>query len=103
MNDSGLDKIWLRRKVGMVFQQFNLFPHKTALENITMAPIKVLKQPRLEVVERARGLLAKVRLTGKEDSLSRRAVGRPAAACGDRPLASDGAGCDLVRRGDRRA
>src|SRR6185312_10271411 len=68
VNDPALDKIWLRRKVGMVFQQFNLFPHKTALDNITMAPIHVLKQPKAQVVERARRLLGKVRLAGKEDS-----------------------------------
>ena len=63
-----LDKLELRKKVGMVFQQYNLFPHKTALENIMMAPIKVLKEPREQVAERARALLAKVRLEGKEDS-----------------------------------
>ncbi len=63
-----LDKLELRRKVGMVFQQYNLFPHKTALENIMMAPVKVLKEPKEEVAERARVLLAKVRLEGKEDS-----------------------------------
>ena len=64
----GLDKRILRRKVGMVFQQYNLFPHKTALQNIMMAPIKVLKEPRAEVEARARALLKKVRLEGKENS-----------------------------------
>lgn len=49
VNDPGLDKLELRKKVGMVFQQYNLFPHKTALENVMMAPIKVLKQPKDEV------------------------------------------------------
>ncbi len=63
-----LDKLALRKKVGMVFQQYNLFPHKTALENIMMAPLKVLKLPREEVEKRARALLAKVRLEGKDDS-----------------------------------
>ena len=63
-----LDKLELRKKVGMVFQQYNLFPHKTALENIMMAPVKVLKEPKEQVAERARSLLAKVRLEGKEDS-----------------------------------
>ncbi|MEM8877937.1 MAG: amino acid ABC transporter ATP-binding protein, partial [Pseudomonadota bacterium] len=63
-----LDKLELRKKVGMVFQQYNLFPHKTALENIMMAPVKVLKEDPNEVRERARKLLAKVRLEGKEDS-----------------------------------
>ena len=63
-----LDKLELRRKVGMVFQQYNLFPHKTALENVMMAPVLVLKEPKGEVEERARALIRKVRLEGKEDS-----------------------------------
>ncbi|UCD82963.1 MAG: amino acid ABC transporter ATP-binding protein [Desulfobacterales bacterium] len=62
-----LDKLALRRIVGMVFQQYNLFPHKTALQNIMMAPIHVLKQDAGEVKARAYGLMRKVRLEGKED------------------------------------
>ncbi len=68
VHDPDLDKLALRQKVGMVFQQYNLFPHKTALENIMMAPILVLKENRDEVEKRARNLIAKVRLEGKEDS-----------------------------------
>ena len=68
VNDPSLDKLQLRKKVGMVFQQYNLFPHKTALENIMMAPIKVLKMKSDEARERALTLLKKVRLEGKEDS-----------------------------------
>jgi polar amino acid transport system ATP-binding protein len=49
-----------------VFQQYNLFPHKTALENVMMAPIHVLKQPKAEAEERAYKLIKKVRLEGKE-------------------------------------
>jgi polar amino acid transport system ATP-binding protein len=67
VNDPKLDKLALRRQVGIVFQQYNLFPHKTALENVMMAPLKVLREPRHEVEQRARALIAKVRLTGKED------------------------------------
>ena len=62
-----LDMLELRKIVGMVFQQYNLFPHKTALQNIMMAPIHVLKQESEEVKERAYQLMKKVRLEGKED------------------------------------
>ncbi|MCF1504610.1 amino acid ABC transporter ATP-binding protein [Afifella sp. H1R] len=67
VNDPNLNLLELRKKVGIVFQQYNLFPHKTALENVMMAPVKVLKEPKKEVEERARALIAKVRLSGKED------------------------------------
>ena len=67
VNDPRLDKLALRKKVGIVFQQYNLFPHKTALENVMMAPVKVLREPKAEVEIRARDLIRKVRLTGKED------------------------------------
>lgn len=68
VNDPKLDKLELRKTVGMVFQQYNLFPHKTALENVMMAPLKVLKQPPTEVEEYARRLIKRVNLVGKEDS-----------------------------------
>lgn len=68
VNDPKLDLLALRKKVGIVFQQYNLFPHKTALENVMMAPLLVLKEPKAAVEERARALIAKVRLLGKEDA-----------------------------------
>ena len=60
------EKIALRKDVAMVFQQFILFPHKTALENIMLAPVHVLKQDKAEVEARAHALMKKVRLEGKE-------------------------------------
>ncbi len=68
VHDPKLDKLELRKKVGMVFQQYNLFPHKTAIENVMMAPILVLKQDRADVEKHARALIGKVRLEGKEES-----------------------------------
>ena len=58
----------MRSQVGFVFQRFNLFPHLTALENVTEAPIHVLHQPREEVKERAMALLTKVGLAEKADA-----------------------------------
>jgi polar amino acid transport system ATP-binding protein len=68
VNDPALDKLALRKKVGMVFQQYNLFPHRTALQNVMMAPVHVLKQERAEVEARARRLLEKVGLRDKADA-----------------------------------
>jgi polar amino acid transport system ATP-binding protein len=68
VNDPNLDKLSLRKRVGIVFQQYNLFPHRTALQNLMMAPLHVLKQDKAEVEARARALLAKVRLSEKADA-----------------------------------
>ncbi|WP_161927672.1 amino acid ABC transporter ATP-binding protein [Gordonia crocea] len=56
-----------RRDIGMVFQHFNLFPHRTALENIVEAPILVAGKPRAEAVEQARDLLDQVGLADRAD------------------------------------
>jgi polar amino acid transport system ATP-binding protein len=56
---------FVRQRVGMVFQQFNLFPHKTVLENVTMAPEKVLGRPRSEAREKGTALLERVGLADK--------------------------------------
>lgn len=58
----------LRRQIGMVFQQYNLFPHRTALDNTLMAPVHVLKQSRSVAREKGKALLQKVRLGGYESS-----------------------------------
>ena len=55
-----------RREIGMVFQQFNLFPHRTALENITEAPVYVRRTHKAVAVERARDLLRQVGLSDKD-------------------------------------
>ena len=68
VNDPDLNKLELRKNVGMVFQQYNLFPHKTALENIMMAPMLVLKESKDEVLSKARSLIRKVRLEDKENT-----------------------------------
>ncbi|KTD86502.1 amino acid ABC transporter ATP-binding protein [Paenibacillus etheri] len=57
-----------REKMGMVFQQFNLFPHKTVLQNITLAPIKVKKQQQAEADKFAMELLKTVGLEDKKDA-----------------------------------
>ena len=57
-----------RQKMGMVFQHFNLFPHKTVLENMTLAPIKVKGMSQSEAESLARGLLEKVGLADRADA-----------------------------------
>lgn len=57
-----------RRRIGIVFQQFNLFPHMTALANVMEAPVQVLKRPRAVVEAEARALLARVGLSHKADA-----------------------------------
>ena len=62
------EKIALRKEVSIVFQQYNLFPHKTALENVMMAPIHVLKENKDQVRARSIALLKKVGLSAKADA-----------------------------------
>ena len=57
-----------RQKMGMVFQHFNLFPHKTILENMTLAPVKVLGMNQAEAEEKAKALLARVGLGDRADA-----------------------------------
>ncbi|WP_426118481.1 L-cystine ABC transporter ATP-binding protein TcyN [Pseudomonas sp. DSP3-2-2] len=65
----------LRQHVGFVFQNFNLFPHRTALENVMEGPVVVKKIARELAMEQGRKLLAKVGLAGKEDAYPRRLSG----------------------------
>src|SRR5690606_29762221 len=56
---------YIRSRLGMVFQSFNLWSHKTILENVIEAPVHVLKRPRAECIEEAEALLAKVGIADK--------------------------------------
>ena len=58
----------LRQKIGFVFQQFNLFPHMSVLDNVVFAPVNIRKQPRKQATELARQLLARVGLKHKIDA-----------------------------------
>ncbi len=64
----GKDVDRLRRKMGMVFQQFNLFPHMTILKNMTLAPVKLLGMPEAEAVSEAEKLLTRIGLLEKKDA-----------------------------------
>ena len=72
---NGKDIFQLRQKIGMVFQSYDLFPHKTILDNITLAPIHVQHRPKAEAEQEARALLARVGLSGKEKAYPRQLSG----------------------------
>jgi polar amino acid transport system ATP-binding protein len=67
INDRKVNINKIREEIGMVFQLFNLFPHKTVLENVTLAQIVVRKRSKDEAVKTARGLLKKVGILEKEN------------------------------------
>lgn len=68
LTDPKTDENKIRQRIGMVFQSFNLFPHRTVLDNVTMAPLKVQKQGKEEAQANARELLARVGLADKASS-----------------------------------
>ena len=67
ITNSKVDINKIRQDVGMVFQHFNLFPHKTVLENLMLAPMKVKKMKKQEIIDKAKELLKKVGLLDKMD------------------------------------
>ena len=71
----GVDVDRIRRRIGIVFQAFNLFPHMTVLGNVTLAPRKVLKRPRAEAEQAAEGLLARFGLADKRNEYPDRLSG----------------------------
>ncbi|HEX5713207.1 MAG TPA: amino acid ABC transporter ATP-binding protein [Solirubrobacterales bacterium] len=73
--EAGWELDFVRQRVGIVFQQFNLFPHKTALQNVTMAPEKVLDKPSAEARAKAAQLLERVGLADKLDEYPERLSG----------------------------
>ncbi len=75
LNAPGVDIDLHRQKMGMVFQHFNVFPHMTVRENITMAPVLLKKKTRQEADERAKELLARVGLLEKIDEYPRKLSG----------------------------
>ncbi|PAE28516.1 peptide ABC transporter ATP-binding protein [Paenibacillus sp. 7884-2] len=70
-----VDKLKIRKNIGMVFQHFHLFPHMTVLENVTYAPQKVKNLSKQEANRLGKELLAKVGLTDKEDAYPNRLSG----------------------------
>ena len=75
INDPKTDLNKVRERVGMVFQHFNLFQHKTALENVTLPQVVVLKRSRAEAVEKANQLLERVGIASMGNSYPRQLSG----------------------------
>ncbi len=75
LNEKGVNVDLHRQKMGMVFQHFNVFPHMTVLENITMAPVLLKKTPRADAVKQAEALLARVGLFDKRDEYPKKLSG----------------------------
>ena len=93
LTDKKIDLNRHRQKMGMVFQQFNLFPHMTVLDNLTCAPIMLKKTPKAEAEKKAMELLAR---------MAQSALRRTEAARRHRACALHGTGCDALRRADVR-
>jgi polar amino acid transport system ATP-binding protein len=66
VTDPSVDPVRVRRRLGLVFQQFNLFPHLSVLDNVVLAPVRAQREPRAEAEAHARELLAQFGLEGRE-------------------------------------
>ena len=75
ITDPSRRPVAVRRRLGLVFQAFNLFPHMTVLQNVTLAPVRAQRTPRQEARERARALLARFGLAGRENDYPDRLSG----------------------------
>jgi polar amino acid transport system ATP-binding protein len=75
VTDPSVDPVAVRRRLGLVFQAFNLFPHLSVLENVVLAPVRGLGAERAEAVDRARTLLARFGLADREDAYPDRLSG----------------------------
>ncbi|MDX6717526.1 MAG: polar amino acid transport system ATP-binding protein [Baekduia sp.] len=75
ITDPSVDPIEVRRRLGMVFQAFNLFPHMTVLQNLVLGPVRAQGVGRLEAEERARELLTRFGLAGREHDFPDRLSG----------------------------
>ena len=86
-----------RQKMGMVFQHFNLFPHKTIKENITLAPIKLLGKSKEEADKKSNGTSGKSRTCREGGFLPIPVIRRSEAENRDRAFPGNGSRCDPVR------
>ena len=66
VTDPSVDPVGVRRRLGLVFQHFNLFPHLSVIDNVTLAPVRAHKRSRADAEARARELLARLGLEGRE-------------------------------------
>ena len=96
----GTDLSRLRARVGMVFQHFELFPHLSVIDNLTLAQTRVLGRRPEEARERGVGYLARVGLQAQRDKRPAQLSGGAAAARRDRTRVVDGSAGDAVRRAD---
>ena len=75
INDPKTDLARVREKIGMVFQSYDLFPHMTVMENITLAPLQVQHRNKEEVLKEARKMLSRIGLSDKENAYPRELSG----------------------------